>query len=278
LKFLFSLEAPVSAAAYRARSATELIDATFQIFRRNAAGLLTLSALFTIPNTILNVTLTRSALLRPGLASATAVGYNFTGFGLYFLCLLVLSAVFHTAIIVACSDAYLGKEVNIADALKRALPKAFTIFVAYIVLSLLIGIGFIFFLIPGVLLGLMWYATACAILFENLDIGQAMSRSSALSKDLKGHEFATFLLAFVIYIVGYFIIAAIAGLTLTVSPFVYLIVLSLGLTLLMPIYPLVVVLLYYDARIRKEGFDIELMAQQVGGPAATAAKPQPKPA
>jgi hypothetical protein len=272
----------VSAAAYRARSATELIDATFQILRRNAAGLLTLSALFTIPNTILNVTLTRSALLRPGIAASAAAtaaaGYNFAGFGLYFLCLLVLSAVFHTAIIIACSDAYLGKEVDIADALKRALPKAFTIFVAYIALSIIIFIGFIFFVIPGIILSLMYYATACAILFENLDLGQAMARSSALSKDLKGHEMATFSLATVIYIVAYFIIAAIAGLGLAISPFLYLILLALGLTLVMPIYPLVVVLLYYDARIRKEGYDIELMAQQVGGPAATAAKPQPKPA
>lgn len=276
----------MSAAAYRARSATELIDATFQILRRNAAGLITLSALFTIPNTILNAWLTRSAFVgpvfRPGADTVTAMGSTATGYGIYFLLLLVLSAVFQTAIIIACSDAYLGREVNIADALKRALPKAFTLFLAYIAVTFLIGLGMLLFIIPGVILALMWYATPCAILFENLGIGDAMSRSSALSKDLKGHVFLTFLLAFLIYIVGYIILVMLAGmiggLMPTASQMIALIVLALGLTVLMPIFPLVIVLLYYDARIRKEGYDIELMAQQVGAPAATAAKPQPKPA
>lgn len=275
----------MSAAAYRARSATELIDATFQILRRNAAGLITLSALFNIPNVILNAAVSRSAFTIGANGTVNPLAsVNFTAYGLDFLFLLILSAVFQTAIIVACSDAYLGQPVNIADALKRALPKAFTIFIAYIGVSILIGIGTLFFIIPGVILALMLYATPCAILFENLDIGAAMSRSSALSKDLKGHIFVTFLLAFVIYLVGYFIILAIAGvaggmvgaMAGMMSSVVTLIVLALGLTILMPILPLVVVLLYYDARIRKEGFDIELMSQQVGGPAA--ARPQPKPA
>ncbi len=274
----------MSAAAYRARSATELIDATFQILRRNAAGLITLSALFTIPTVILNAVLTRSTFtgLGTNVTSAQLARVNYTGYALYFLVLLILSAVFQTAIIVACSDAYLGQPVNIADALKRAIPKAFTIFIAYVAVSILIGIGFVFFVIPGVILALMWYATPCAILFENLDVGAAMSRSSALSKDLKGHIFVTFLLAFVIYLVGSFIIVFISGvagaMAGTMSAVVTLILMALLQTLLMPILPLVVVLLYYDARIRKEGFDIELMSQQVGGPAASAAKPQPKPA
>jgi hypothetical protein len=269
----------VSAAAYRARSSTELIDATFQLLRRNAAGLLTLSALFTIPSTIAQVTLLRPAMIRPGAGpvafSASSYG---SGFLLYFLVAIILSSIFQTAMIIASSDAYLGREINIADALQRALPKAFTIFVAYILASIGIGIGFVFLVVPGIILALMWYATPCAIVFENAGIGAALSRSSALSKDLKGHVFLTFLLAFVIYLVGYFIIAAIAGVVGTLSSFANTIVLALGLTLLVPIFPLVIVLLYYDARIRKEGYDIELMGQQVGGPAASASKPQPKPA
>ena len=41
------------------------------------------------------------------------------------------------------------------------------------------------------------------------------------------------------------------------------------------VYPLIAIvqtLLYYDARIRKEGYDLELMAQDLGAPAAQAAR------
>ena len=37
---------------------------------------------------------------------------------------------------------------------------------------------------------------------------------------------------------------------------------------LYPLIPIVQTLLYYDARIRKEGYDLELMAEGLGGPEA----------
>jgi hypothetical protein len=62
---------------------------------------------------------------------------------------------------------------------------------------------------------------------------------------------------------------------ITISSYAQLIVQALGLTLIVPIFPIVIVLVYYDTRIRKEGFDIELMAQQVGGAEPGTTNPQP---
>ena len=48
----------------------------------------------------------------------------------------------------------------------------------------------------------------------------------------------------------------------------------LSALLIIPIYPLLAVvstLLYYDLRIRKEGFDLEVMSRELGAPAGTAA-------
>jgi hypothetical protein len=262
----------VSAAAYRARSATELIDATFQLLRRNAAGLFTLSALFTIPNAIV------SSLLMPR-PTYGAFAYDGASIGgglaLYGLAVLALSCVFQTALLIAGSDVYLGRPVDVAACLRRALPKAVPIFIAYILVWVGITIGLFIFIIPGVLFALSWYAIPCAIVFENADISHAFSRSSELSKGLKGHVFLTLLLALVILSVGYVIVMSLAAMTSALSTYVQLTVQAIGFTLVEPIFPLVIVLLYYDARIRKEGYDIELMAKQVGGSAATAAKPQP---
>ena len=263
----------MSAAAYRARSATELIDATFQLLRRNAAAFFTLSAMFTIPNTIAQSFFMRSAL-RQTSNPVAAVAPGLGGLLIYSLCAFALSALFQTAMMIAASETYLGKPVVVADDLRQAAPKVFTVFIAYLLTSILVGISVLGFIVGAFYVAVVLFAVPCAVIFEHADVGGAISRSSALSKGLKGHIFLTFLLAGVIYMVGYLIVVFFAGLLMTISPYVQLIAQALGLTLIVPIFPIVVVLVYYDARIRKEGFDIELMAQQVGSPGA-AANPQP---
>jgi hypothetical protein len=265
----------VSAAAYRARSATELIDATFQLLRRNAAAFFTLSALFTIPNTILQATFMRPALTQ--VQTLGSGGSALGGFLVYYVCALVLGALFQTSMMIAASDAYLGKPVVVADDLKQAVPKWLMIFIAFILTSILVGLGAIAFFVGAIYVALVLFAVIPVVIFENVDVMKAISRSSTLSKDLKGHIFLTLLLAGLIYIVGFFIVLIASGVMLTIPTYgVYaqLIVQGLGLTLIVPIFPIVFVLLYYDARIRKEGFDIELMAQQVGGTSG-ATNPQP---
>jgi hypothetical protein len=113
------------------------------------------------------------------------------------------------------------------------------------------------------------------IVFENGDVSKALSRSSTLSKGLKGHIFLTFLLAFVIIWVASIIIFFIALAAGTLWSVLQVIVQATLQTLLIPIYPLFSTLLYYDARIRKEGYDIELMAQQAGDAAPGATNPLP---
>jgi len=265
----------VSAAAYRARSTTELIDATFQLLRRNAAPFFTLAAMFSISNVIAAAIFVPSVVGRTTIAPVTTgAPFGLGGFVLYFLFLCVAGAVFYTAMTVASGDAYLGRPVVVSEALQRAVPKAMTMFVAYIVSVFLIMVGTLGLIVGGIIVALMLFAVQCVIVFEDANVGTALSRSAALSKGLKGHIFLTFLLAGVIITVINFIILFISSLAVTISPYLRLIVQALLQIVIVPIYPLVVTLLYYDARIRKEGYDIELMAQQVGG-AGAASKPQP---
>jgi hypothetical protein len=263
----------VSAAAYRARSATELIDATFQLLRQNAAAFFTMAAMLTIPQTIL-----QSIFIRPLLRNPTMFTTGGTGFGglwIYTLCILALSAIFHTAMMYAADDAYLGKPIVVADELTRSLPKVVTLFFAYIVTGLCVGFAVIGFFVGSIYVGLMLFAVPAVIIFENTGIGEAMSRSSNLSKGLKGHIFVTVFLAGAVGAVGYIIVGFIAGLLTSFSTYAQMLVEALGFTIVVPIFPIAIVLLYYDARIRKEGFDIQLMAQAVDGSAAATTKPQP---
>ena len=264
----------MSAAAYRARSATELIDATFQLLRRNFGQFFTLAAMFYVPIAII------PKLLLPKDFQAGALPGSgfFIAFGVFFFLFIILSAIFQTAMFYACSDAYLGLTVDIADVLKRAVRRAGTMAGGYFLQTLSIGISFLCFIVPGFYVMLALFAVPCVIAFESTDVFDAFSRSSQLSKGLKGHIFLTLLLAIVIYAVGGIIVSVV---TVLVSGGVgHVTVLSqivsaLGSSLLVPLFPLALTLCYYDARIRKEGFDIELMAQQVAATGASATKPQP---
>lgn len=264
----------MSAAAYRARSATELIDATFQIFRRNFTQFYTLAAMFYVPLAIIPRFFTPAAGYQPG--EVPGAGY-FTAFFVFLVLFLILSAIFQTAMYYACSDAYLGHPVDIADVLKRATRRAGSMFFALFLQGLCIGLAFIFLIIPGIYVAVVLFAVPCVTAFENVGGGASLSRAAQLSQGLRGHVFLTMFLVLVIYLVPAAIVALIANalaggighvtvLSQTVS--------VLGTSLIFPLIPLALTLTYYDARIRKEGYDIELMAQQVGG-ITSATKPQP---
>jgi hypothetical protein len=210
-------------------------------------------------------------------ATTTLSAFSITAFLLFFVLFIILSAVFQTALFLASSDAYLGRPVVIADALGRAMKRAGAMAVSYIYQSFAVGIATIFFIIPGIYVALGLFAMPCIVALEGLGASAAASRSFELSKGLKGHIFVTGLLGFLIYFVGLFIIFFIAGLVggFGGQAIISQIISALGASALLPLGPLAVTLLYYDARIRKEGYDIELMAQQVGGSGTNPAKPQP---
>ena len=267
----------MSAAAYRARSATELIDATFQLLRRNFAQFYTLAALLWVPVAII------PPLLVPGMQPGAPVDPSTLGtsllikFGVFAVLFLILSAILQTSMFYAASDAYLGRTVDTADVLKRGVRRAGIMAYGYVAQSFCVLFGFLLLIIPGIYVALALFAVPCVVALEKVDVGTALSRSWELSKGLKGHIFLTLFLAGVIYGVGGLIVSLVA--MLAGGGLGHVSVLSqtlnaLGTSLLVPVPVLTLTLLYYDARIRKEGYDIELMAQQVGGSAATT-KPQP---
>jgi hypothetical protein len=128
-----------------------------------------------------------------------------------------------------------------------------------------------FLLIPfGVWMMLRYSLANSACVFEDLGIRASLKRSIFLSQGSRGKIFVMFLLAGVLIMV----VSGAASLPIIVSAFkhpehagqvslfmtIYLLVTGFVITsLTTPIYGIGLTLFYYDARIRKEGFDIEWM-------------------
>ena len=101
-------------------------------------------------------------------------------------------------------------------------------------------------------------AATSAIVLEDVGVDKALSRSSALTRGLKWHVLRTYLIMFALYMVlG-------VGLMMVIALTQSVVITTVSQTLLVivgyPIVGLTEMLLYYDLRIRKEGFDIEVMA------------------
>ena len=277
----------------RPRRATELVDASFQLLRRFYPQLLTVSAIAMAPGVFLRI------LLRDKLSDPTALmtnsGAAFGAVALSTLCIAIADAV----LIVAASEGYLEGTVDLARALEAGASRLFSVILAvllrYIVIFSIIfvlgigaavlipvmakskstaGIGLFVLLMPfllwwAVYAGLRTFAVAPAVLLERSGPASALGRSWRLSKDCVWHIFFSLGLAWLIYLIIALIATTIGAMVLSNS-----LTGILSAILIIPIYPLLAVvstLLYYDLRIRKEGFDLEVMSRELG----TAAAPLP---
>ena len=129
----------------------------------------------------------------------------------------------------------------------------------------------------GALLSMAWpfyamarfFALFQVIVLEDRGILAAFSRSSVLSQHRKGHIILTMFLVILIFIVLSFAVTLVAQLFGTIAGSVIL--QAVYTVVAYPLIGITQMILYYDTRIRAEGFDIEVMTGALGSPTTTAA-------
>jgi hypothetical protein len=264
----------MSTANYRARSATELVDGAVQLLRANLATFVTLGAAFYVP--VLIVQWTAMGTMRtPGSVTATAF---YGRLAMIWPIFIVWTAVWYTVMFTIVSDLYLGRAGDIGSAINRGLPHLLSTIAASIVKALAVAVGFVFFFIPGIILALYFFAVPAATILEPGGLLASFGRSVTLSRGLKWHVFKTYFIVFCILLAAY-VLMLVVGVSLgfiarMISPLATTIVVqvfgALGIVVTYPLWPITTTLLYYDARIRNEGFDLELMSRSVGAAPASA--------
>lgn len=170
----------------------------------------------------------------------------------------------------AVSDRYLGRAVSFGESY-RAVMSIFWRFIGTTMLvGLVIGLGFILCIVPGIIL-FTWFAFVSQIMIIE---GIAGTRSMGRSKDLSaGHRWRILGLIVLTIVVNYalsiaasFVFGSILPLLID-SPTILLLVNSawgyLITMMIEPLWAVAYILLYYDVRIRKEAFDLQLLATRV---------------
>jgi hypothetical protein len=277
------LSAPSYTPQLRPLSVGETLDAGFRLFRERFGTLLVCVLVPMVPLTILSTILIASVspdVFDPNAPALTEDEAN--DFLAAVLILVLLYGIAATLAIAACfkviSSAYLGEHETAASSLRHGLKRAVPLILTYIVIGIPTGLLGIFwiFIIPGLLsiwLTVKWSMAYPAVIAEQAGPFKAMGRSWTLTRKNWWRTFGTlfvlFLIAFVIYLaIGFGLTSAVAAVADTIGSFAYATVNTLlsliALAIVFPLVAAIVTVLYYDLRVRSEGFDLELLAKGVG--------------
>jgi Membrane domain of glycerophosphoryl diester phosphodiesterase len=176
------------------------------------------------------------------------------GIGLF----LILNTLAQAVILYGAFQAMRGRPVNLGECLKVGLSRFFPIVGLIICAYLAIWIGLMLLIVPGIILGVMWYVSTPVCVVEQKGPLASLGRSSELTK---GHRWKIFGMVLLLIIVAG-IVGAIIGALLGLTGSTVLIALG---TLVWngvwgAFYAIFGVVTYHDLRVAKEGVDVHEIA------------------
>lgn len=260
----------------------EILDVSIKLYLKNFWTLIKVVALVVIPVSLLGflfalsslpdgVTVQDGQLMFPSDAALSGfiAGAGINGFLAFLATLLATGAAFK-----ALGDAYLGRHPKAGESLKFAGQKIGSLLWVALLTMIVILIGFLLLVIPGIYLSIALIVVVPCLMLEDARGLKALRRSRELVKGRWWRTFGIVILGlFVIPIVLQTILGIIFGLTLfanidsvTMRLFVEHTINVIGSVVTTPFQAAVLTVLYFDLRVRKEAFDLELLAGRIGSP------------
>jgi uncharacterized membrane protein len=246
----------------RPLSVGEILDVSFSLYRRHFRPLVMVALICSGAPFLLSLFLQSAGgfFANPLLTLA------------YYVVLVVLNSLATAATVYIISEAYLGRPLGAGEALARSRPLLWRLLLCSFLLGVLLLLGGVFFLVPGIILacGLMLAFPALVLEPGSTAVG-ALARSWALTRGSRWRMFGLIVTMLVLF---YVFVGAILGLVGMLIPrrdftssemaagFVLTAFAIIGVLqlFLYPLFYCVITVAYYDLRVRKEGFDLEVLA------------------
>jgi hypothetical protein len=273
----------------------ETLDASIKIVRARWKTLAMVMVVIALPLEIANVVIISSTtdVYQAGTTFSTTntTKTTYSDEGAYFagqVAILALTFLSYLLGTVACyravSATYLNRETSARESLSYAASRLGATLWLTIVFVAGILAGFVAFIVPGIYLSIAWAVAYPVMLVEGAGGFAALRRSYQLTRGrwwaTLGRLVVAYILVSVISTVASALFIVPAGLLVDDTSTGALIlehaasfVVSLLTT---PFVAAVTTLVYFDLRVRKEGFDLAVLAERMGG--APAAGPAPAPA
>lgn len=175
---------------------------------------------------------------------------------------LVVFLVSNACAVQITRDVAVGRPVALDSAFANTMAAPHgTLLLAMLLTVLLIGIGFVLLIVPGVIVALMLLLVAPVVVLERRALIDNLKRSRELTRDFNLRHFGYSLLLTLIFFMALMAMAVML-LFLAPSPVSGAIGGSIVAGLFVPAYGIWVTLIYIEMRARKEGLTREALAAE----------------
>jgi hypothetical protein len=264
----------------RPLSLGELLDRTFTLYRTHFAlflGITAIPQLLVLALRLVQIFLGIPAAFPRAGTPASAVPPHasaLNGASIVVGLLAVIVAVVayllsQGATVSAVADLYLGRPTTIGASFSKVRRDLGTLFGVVVLNGLVSMVGFVLLIIPGIYLMCRLLIAVPAAVIENLGPRNSLDRSFALTKGNAGRGFLILVLYFVLLFAAMILFAwpATYGMAaakgnpamLRLWAAITQVLTTTGATLVAPIFTIAVSALYFDLRVRKEAFDLQMM-------------------
>ncbi len=263
----------------RPRKITEVVDLAGRLYGRNLLTLLRIMVPFALVAQAIFVVLGLSALPNGSFVhsgtlyvplGASTSDYSFAQLIAALLEFLLIDVLALAAMFRVFSETMLGHPTSAGAAVRLAASRFWALLGVSLLRAILVVVGVFLLVIPGIWVYVVFSVAVPVLLLEQTGVGAAFGRSRELVKGRWWATFGTLLLWGVIMLIAEFAVRVLLGVIVNNaihSPTAFVLIQALARfipeVLFAPFGAAVVTAIYFDLRVRKEAFDIEVMANHL---------------
>ena len=274
----------VAAPSLRPLGVGETLDVAIKIYTRNAGTLFRLVFFIAAPINLVSTVVEASAVSNTNaitfddtssqfeVSNSTDLWTSLAAVLVALLLLLLATTLASAACFKAVADAYLGEQSTWRQSLGYAARRFRSVIWVSVLGWLLVLLGTVLCILPGVYLYTCFIVAVPVLLTENVRGRKALGRARAL---VRGRWWKVFVIVLLGTLLTSIVSAGLSGLgnvviasghdVNTVSGFVAsFVTTTIASTLTIPFTAAFVTVIYFDLRVRKEAFDLQLLARQIG--------------
>jgi hypothetical protein len=255
-----------------ARGLGDILSAAFEIYKDNATNLILIVAIVVVPLQFISHFLSgvvfepQKQTVTIGTVTVTETAARSFGTGLLVLLItlaigIIITSALQAAIIRAAAQATVGDPVDVNESYRFGFAHFGGVLGASILVGIVVAIGIILLVIPGIIFATMLAVTIPVLVIERKGVTASMSRSWELVKGHFWHVLGTIVVAALI--AGF--VGGLIGLIGGSNWFLAWIFGSIGQIIVAPFSAMVTVLLYLDLRTRSEALTASQLRGELAG-------------
>ena len=230
----------------------EVISKTLDVYRRDFSKYLVLFAIvgvivqvvttlaqqaFVLPTPPVNPTPQQYSSWFPALFAAL-----FLLISVIFIVNIVFSTIAEGSAVKLASEQITRGQVSLGASIRFAVSRLLSIWALSIIVGIIVVLGFIALVVPGIILAIMFSLALPVLLIENKGVTESMGRSRQLVSHRWAKTFGTFLVLGIIVLIASLIFSAITAPLGIIGPVVN----GILSALYQPLFPILMVVYYYS--------------------------------